>query len=252
MMTNRVEGKIAVVTGGAAGMGRAHSLLLAQHGASVVVTDVDGSGGKETVQMIAAAGGTASFVQHDVSRAADWAAVVDHAVERHGRIDVLVNNAGILAFKSLQDTDDDLWDRIFAVNVKGAFLGCKAVIPAMQKSAAPTIVNISSMYGIIAAPNAAAYEASKGAVRNLTKAAAVDLKEFGIRVNSVHPGVIATAMTNDILASEEGTKALLGTTILGRPGQPEEVSAVVLFLSSDESSFMTGSEVVVDGGYIAQ
>lgn len=108
------------------------------------------------------------------------------------------------------------------------------------------------MYGIIAAPNAAAYEASKGAVRNLTKAAAVDLKEFGIRVNSVHPGVIATAMTNDILASEEGTKALLGTTILGRPGRPEEVSAVVLFLASDESSFMTGSEVVVDGGYIAQ
>ncbi|WKN61276.1 glucose 1-dehydrogenase (plasmid) [Rhodococcus opacus] len=251
-MTKRVEGKIAVVTGGATGMGRTHAQLLAEEGAAVVVTDIDVEGGRDTVTLIEKDGGTASFVQHDVSSSADWKVVVDHAVQAHGRVDILVNNAGILAFKSLQDTEEDVWDRIFAVNAKGTYLGCKTIIPAMKESKAPSIVNISSMYGIIGAPNAAAYEASKGAVRTLTKAAAVDLQEFGIRVNSVHPGVIATAMTNDILADPEGEKALLGTTILGRAAQPEEVSTVVLFLASEESSFMTGSEVVVDGGYIAQ
>lgn len=251
-MTKRVQDKVAVVTGGAAGMGRAHSQLLAREGASVIVTDIDDIGGRKTAQLIKDEGGTASFVQHDVSKASDWDTVVEHAMERHGRVDILVNNAGILAFKSLQDTDEDEWDRIFAVNAKGTFLGCRAVIPAMKESQAPSIVNISSMYGIIGAPNAAAYEASKGAVRTLTKAAAVDLGEFGIRVNSVHPGVIATAMTKDVLADPESAKALLGTTILGRAAQPEEVSTTVLFLASDESSFMNGSELVVDGGYIAQ
>ncbi len=250
-MTKRLEDKIALVTGGATGMGRAHALRLAKEGAAVIVTDVEATGGQGTVELVEAEGGTASFVQHDVSNPADWKTVVDHAIEKHGRVDVLVNNAGILAFKSLQDTEDDVWDRIMSVNAKGTFLGCKYIIPAMKNSKAPSIINISSMYGIIGAPNAAAYEASKGAVRTLTKAAAVDLNQFGIRVNSVHPGVIATAMTNDILADPEGTKALLGTTILERPGQPEEVSNVVLFLASDESSFMTGAELVVDGGYIA-
>jgi cyclopentanol dehydrogenase len=251
-MTKRVEGKIAVVTGGATGMGRTHARLLAQEGAAVVVTDIDERGGRETAELIEADGGTASFVPHDVSSAEGWKAVVEHAVERHGRVDILVNNAGLLAFKPLQETEEDEWDRIFAVNAKGTFLGCKSIIPAMKDSKAPSIVNISSIYGIIGAPGAAAYEASKGAVRTLTKAAAVDLQEFGIRVNSIHPGVIATAMTNDILADPEGTKALLGTTILRRAGQPEEISTAVLFLASEESSFMTGSELVVDGGYIAQ
>ncbi len=251
-MGDRVAGKIAVVTGGAQGMGRTHAQLLAREGAVVVVTDVDAEGGEETVRLIREEGGTASFIRHDVSKSADWDAVVAHAMEAHGRVDILVNNAGILAFKSLQDTDEDEWDRILAVNAKGTFLGCKSMLPAMQQSEAPSIVNISSMYGIIGAPNAAAYEASKGAVRTLTKAAAVDLGAFGIRVNSVHPGVIATAMTNEILAEPEGAKALLGTTILGRAAQPEEVSSTVLFLASEESSFMTGSELVVDGGYIAQ
>lgn len=251
-MKKRVEGKIAIVTGGAAGMGRTHARLLAQEGAAVVVTDIDTLGGSETAELINAEGGSATFIQHDVSSSKDWETVVEQAVQRHGRVDVLVNNAGILAFTSLQDTEEDVWDRIFSVNAKGTFLGCKAVIPGMQKSTAPSIINISSMYGIIGAPNAAAYQASKGAVRNLTKAAAVDLQTFGIRVNSVHPGVIDTAMTSEILADPEGSTALLGTTIMSRAGQPEEVSAVVLFLASDESSFMTGSELVVDGGYIAR
>lgn len=251
-MTKRVQDKVAVVTGGATGMGRTHAQLLAREGASVIVTDIDSTGGQETVRIIQDEGGAASFIQHDVSQASDWDTVIEHSMERHGRLDILVNNAGILAFKPLQDTDEDEWERILAVNAKGAFLGCKAIIPAMKESNAPSIVNISSMYGIIGAPNAAAYEASKGAVRTLTKAAAVDLKEFGIRVNSVHPGVVATAMTNDILADPEGAKALLGTTILDRAAQPEEVSTTVLFLASEESSFMNGAELVVDGGYIAQ
>ncbi|WBL19444.1 SDR family NAD(P)-dependent oxidoreductase [Citricoccus sp. NR2] len=233
-------------------MGRTHAQLLAEHGATVIVTDVNDTEGLETAHLIEEAGGKASFVHHDVSDSAGWDAVVKHAVDSHGRVDVLVNNAGILAFKSLQDTTEAEWEQIINVNAKGTFLGCKAVRPAMQKSSAPSIVNISSMYGIIGAPNAAAYEASKGAVRSLTKAAAVDFAESGIRVNSVHPGVIDTAMTRDILSDPEGAKALLGTTILDRAAQPEEVSNCVLFLASDESSFMNGAEMVVDGGYIAQ
>ncbi|NLS11178.1 glucose 1-dehydrogenase [Nesterenkonia sp. MY13] len=251
-MSKRVEGKVAIVTGGAQGMGRTHSQLLAEEGASVIVTDVDSVAGQETVRLIEDAGGSAAFIQHDVASASDWDTVVKHAMDSHGRIDVLVNNAGILVFKSLQDTEEEEWDRIVEVNAKGTFLGCKAVLPAMRHSAAPSIINISSMYGIIGAPNAAAYEASKGAVRTLTKAAAVDLGPFGIRVNSVHPGVIDTAMTRDILADPEGAKALLGTTILGRAAQPQEVSNCVVFLASDEASFITGAELVVDGGYIAQ
>lgn len=251
-MNRRLEGKVAIVTGGAQGMGRTHSQLLAEHGANVFVTDVNDTGGEETIRLITEAGGQASFVHHDVSDSANWDTVVKHVSDTHGRVDVLVNNAGVLAFKSLQDTTEAEWDQIMNINAKGTFLGCRAVRPAMVNSPAPSIVNISSMYAIIGAPNAAAYEASKGAVRSLTKAAAVDFADSGIRVNSVHPGVIDTAMTSDILADPEGAKALLGPTILARAAQPEEVSNCVLFLASDESSFMNGSEMVVDGGYIAQ
>ncbi|MCE5191520.1 MAG: glucose 1-dehydrogenase [Actinomycetia bacterium] len=248
----RVSGKIAMVTGGALGMGRSHSLLLAREGAKVVVTDVNEAAGQATVDEINAAGGEAIFILHNVASEADWKRVVAAAVEHFGRIDILVNNAGILIMKPLQDTTEEDWDRIFSINAKGVFFGCKTVVPAMKDSHKGSIVNISSIYGLIGAPSAAAYEATKGAVRLLTKAAAVDFAPFGIRVNSVHPGVIATTMTKDILADSSATKAMLGTTILERPAQPEEVSAGVLFLASDEASFVTGSELVIDGGYTAQ
>lgn len=231
-------------------MGRAHSRLLAREGATVVVTDINEAAGQETVDLITQEGGEAMFLQHNVSDSQQWQQVVDAAVASYGRVDVLVNNAGILLMKTLDETTDEEWDRVININLKGVFLGCRTIVPAMKDTGNGSIINISSIYGLIGAPASAAYIASKGGVRLLTKSAAVDYAKWGIRANSIHPGVIATEMTKDLLsAGEEVTKSLLGTTILGRPAQPEEVSAAVLFLASDESSFVTGAEIVVDGGY---
>ena len=154
--------------------------------------------------------------------------------------------------KPVQDTTEDDWDKIFSINTKGVFLGTKAVLENMKAAGGGSIVNISSIYGLVGAPSAAAYQATKGAVRLFTKSTAVDYAEFNIRANSIHPGVIRTSMTEDILGDPHGEKAMLGTTVLQRAGQPEEVARAVLFLASDDASFMTGSEMVVDGGYTAQ
>lgn len=162
-----------------------------------------------------------------------------------------MNNAGILILKPVQDTSNQDWDRIFDVNVRSVFIGTRAAIPVMQKQGGGTIVNVSSIYGLVGAPGASAYEASKGAVRLFTKSCAVDLAPFNIRVNSVHPGVIETQMTKALLDDPAVRPALLGPTLLKRPAQPIEVSQAVLFLASDESSFVHGAELVVDGGYTA-
>ena len=245
----RVEGKIAVVTGAGMGMGRSHALLLAREGASLAVTDIDTGAAKETVELITEAGGKARFWEHDVASEQSWVDVMAGVGEAFGLVDVLVNNAGILLLKPVQETTVEEWDRIFSINARGVFLGTKHVLAMMQNAGGGSIVNISSIYGLIGAPNAAAYEATKGAVRLLTKATAVDYAPFGIRANSVHPGVIRTHMTAGLVSDRETEKALLGPTIMGRSAGPEEVSTAVLFLASDESSFMTGAEIVVDGGY---
>lgn len=247
----RVEGKVAVITGAGMGMGRAHALLLAREGARVVVTDLDPGAGKETAELVTEAGGEAYFWEHDVSDEKAWLDVMRHVEDTYGHVDVLVNNAGILLLKPVQETTVEEWDRIFGINARGVFLGTKHVLPLMQKAGRGSIVDISSIYGIIGAPNAAAYEATKGAVRLLTKATAVDYAPFNIRANSVHPGVIRTHMTADLIADPDTEKALLGSTVMARSAAPEEVSGAVLFLASDESSFMTGAELVVDGGYTA-
>lgn len=249
---DRVHGKIVLVTGGAMGMGRTHSELLAEEGATVIVTDMNSVEGQATVDSIISNGGKAHFLPLNVTDKAEWKHVVDQVVAKHGRIDVLVNNAGILILTSLEDTTEEQWDKTFDINVKGVFFGTQAVLPAMQKAGAGSIVNISSIYGLVGAPMSAAYQATKGAVRLFTKATAVEYAPYNIRVNSVHPGVIDTPMTKNLLHGDEETRqAILGTTILNRAAQPKEVSYAVLHLASDDSSFMNGSEMVVDGGYTA-
>ncbi len=247
----RVQDKIILVTGGAMGMGQSHSELLAAHGAWVFVADMNVELGQATADGIRKNGGRADFLKLDVTQEAEWDAAVGQIIERAGRIDVLVNNAGILILKPVQETSNADWDRTFDVNARSVFIGTRAVIPFMRQAGKGNIVNVSSIYGLVGAPGASAYEASKGAVRLFTKSCAVDLAPFNIRVNSVHPGVIETQMTKDLLADPAIRPALVGPTLLKRPAHPVEVSQAVLFLASDESSFVHGAELVVDGGYTA-
>lgn len=247
----RVDNKVILVTGAGMGMGRTHCQLLAQHGAWVFVADIDEQQGAETVDLVRAQGGKANFIQLDVSKSSDWKTAVETIIETAGRLDVLVNNAGILYMKSVLDTTLEEWDRTMDINVRSIFIGTQSVVPHMQQQGQGTIINVSSIYGLVGASGAAAYQASKGAVRLFTKACAVDLAPYNIRVNSVHPGVIETRMTQDILDNPETRPLLLGPTLLKRPAQPIEVSQAILFLASDESSFIHGAELVVDGGYTA-
>ena len=248
----RVSGKIALVTGAAMGMGKSHSELLAREGAHVFVTDRDESAGEAVARAIVADGGKADFISHDVSREEDWTRAIDTVRAKAGRLDILVNNAGILILKPLHETSPDEFDRVMNVNVRGVYLGIRAAVPLMRESGRASIINISSIYGIGGAASAGAYITSKGAVRLMTKSCAVDLADMGIRVNSVHPGVIDTPMTQDLLHGDPATRdALLGPTLLKRACRPEEVSNAVLFLASDEASFVHGAELVVDGGYTA-
>ncbi|MGF3021889.1 glucose 1-dehydrogenase [Methylobacterium aquaticum] len=248
----RVSGKVALVTGAAMGMGKSHSELLAREGAHVFVCDLDVAKGEEVAKGIVAAGGKADFIKLDVTSEADWNGAIARVRDRAGKLDILVNNAGTLILKPLHATTNEEFDRTFNVNVRGVFLGIRAAVPLLKEGGKSSIINISSIYGIMGAPMAGAYIASKGAVRLMTKSCAVDLADAGIRVNSVHPGVIDTPMTKDLLYTDEATRqAVLGPTLLKRPSRPEEVSNAVLFLASDESSYVHGAEIVVDGGYTA-
>ena len=249
---DRMAGKTVLVTGGGLGMGRSHSILLAREGARVAVSDINEDAGESVVEEINSAGGSAVFFKHNVAAADDCHRVVDGCIAEFGQLDVVVNNAGILIMKPLHETGDDEWDSLFNINVKGTFYGCKYTLPALKKAGGGSIVNISSIYGMVGASDSAAYVASKGAVRMMTKAAAIDLAQFNIRVNSVHPGTIETDMTKGLLASPMASQMIEATTFMKRVGQPEEVSAAVLSLASDDSSYVTGSELVVDGGYSAQ
>ncbi|ARN84168.1 glucose 1-dehydrogenase [Candidatus Nucleicultrix amoebiphila] len=247
----RLAGKVALITGAGMGMGREEAILFASEGAKIIVADINEKAGQLTTHDIIKAGHHASFVKIDVGNEDDWKKSISFALETYGKVDVLVNNAGILLFKTIDETTSDEWEKIFRVNARGVFLGCKYIVPAMQKAGGGSIINISSIYGIIGAPAAAAYEASKGAVRELSKAAAVDLAKYNIRVNSVHPGLVDTPMTADLIKDTEHTKQILASTIMARPAHASEIARPVLMLASDDSSYMTGSELVVDGGYTA-
>jgi cyclopentanol dehydrogenase len=251
----RVSGKVVFITGAASGMGRAHALRLAAEGASLAITDRDQTGLAETLAAVQATGAEAAAWPHDVTDEAAWERVVGQACGRFGRIDVLVNNAGVSSSTvSVLDVGVDEWDRVMAINARGVFLGVRTVGRKMRdQGRGGSIINISSVFGIVGGAMASAYCASKGAVRLLTKAAAADLTAFNIRVNSVHPGLIDTPMLDGLLAREgELRDRMLGVQLQRRAADPDEVSSAVLFLASDESSFMTGSEMVVDGGWTAR
>ena len=253
----RVAGKVALVTGAGLGLGRASSLLLASEGARLVVSDIDESLAGNTAAEIVEAGGEALALRHDVSKSDDWSAVIAVVEQRFGRLDVLVNNAGIAIAKNIEDTSLEEWRRTMAVNLDGVFLGCQAGVKLMKKSGGGSIINLSSIDGIIGEAELAAYCASKGGVRTLTKAVAVHCAEqrYGIRCNSIHPGYIWTPQTENYLRDlgtleQEKAKALSRHPI-GFLGEPNDIAYMVLYLASDESKFVTGSEMVVDGGYLA-
>ncbi|WP_116366685.1 glucose 1-dehydrogenase [Parahaliea mediterranea] len=259
MAVDSNDNKVALITGAASGLGRAQALRFSRAGVHVVITDIDTSALQALEQDIAKGGGAVLALAHDVTRDTDWEAVITAALAQFGRLDILVNNAGVGLPKSVEDTSLDEWRALLAVNLDGVFLGTKAAIVAM-KSSGGSIVNISSIEGIIGDPLTAAYNASKGGVRIFTKSAALHCAEqgYGIRINSVHPGFVNTPLVSDGLASlppEEGAaflQRIVDAIPMGRMGLPEEIANAVFFLASDEASYMTGSELVIDGGYTAK
>jgi NAD(P)-dependent dehydrogenase (short-subunit alcohol dehydrogenase family) len=248
----RVRDKVCLVSGGARGLGAAQARLLAAEGGKVVVGDVLQTEGWELEAEIAESGGQALFVRLDVTDEDDWKRAVDESVSRFGALDVLVNNAGIFHRATLANTTRADWDRVMEVNSTGVFLGSRTVIPVMKESGGGSIVNVSSISGLIGSTGSTAYNASKGAVRLLTKATALQHAADGIRVNSVHPGPMETDMLGLVFVDADAKEDRRGLIPAGRFGRPEDVAYGVLFLASDESSYMTGSELVIDGGYTAQ
>jgi len=248
----RLAGKVALVSGAASGMGQSEATIFAREGAKVVVADILEMEGKQVADKIAAGGGQARFVKLDVTSEAEWDAAVKAAVGAFGKLDVLVNNAGISGTYDQDMLSSAAWDKVMAVNAKGVFLGMKAAIPLMKKAGGGAIVNISSISGFVGQDGVhMAYNASKGAVRIMTKTAAVQLAGDGIRVNSVHPGFMPPMRTSKTSADPTWRAKMLGAVPMKREGRVEEVAHAVLFLASDEASYITGTELVVDGGYLA-
>jgi len=242
----RLDNKVAIITGSAQGMGAAHARRFIQEGAKVVLTDLNEEKGSALVKEL---GSNAIFVKQNVVSEEDWATVLKKAEEAFGPVNILVNNAGISVNKGLMTTTLEEYRRIVDINQISVFLGMKAVVPSMEKAGGGSIVNISSMNGIVA--GVVGYTDTKFAVRGMTKAAAIELSRLGIRVNSVHPGVIDTPMVQQADA-KEAIEQFSNFIPLKRVAQPEEVSHLVLYLASDESSYSTGSEFIVDGGLTAQ
>lgn len=249
-MAGRLAGKVALISGAARGQGEVEGHLFAQEGASVVLGDILVEAGRKAAEKIQSQGGRAMFVSLDVTKEADWQAAVETTVRTYGKLDILVNNAGIFHTEGVEATSMELWNRVIAVNQTGVWLGMKYAVPAMRNAGGGSIINISSGAGIIGTGMAAAYHATKGAVRILTKTAAVEYAKDRIRINSVHPGVVDTEMVRSLLQSE-GMQAILAEHPLGRVGTSEDIAYGVLYLASDESSFMTGAELVIDGGFTA-
>jgi NAD(P)-dependent dehydrogenase (short-subunit alcohol dehydrogenase family) len=249
-MAGRLTGKVALISGAARGQGEAEARLFVDEGASVVLGDIVVEAGQKVASDIRGRGGKAVFVKLDVTQETDWRQAVETTVQIYGKLDILINNAGIFPIEGVEATSMELWNRVIAINQTGVWLGMKYAIPAMRQAGGGAIVNISSIAGLIGSGMAAAYHGAKGAVRLLTKTAAIEYAKDRIRINSVHPGGVDTVML-DVL-NREGKQAATQAHPLGRLATPEDIAYGVLYLASDEASFVTGAELVIDGGYTAQ
>ena len=249
----RLEGKVAIITGGARGQGATEARMFAQEGARVVIGDIRDELGMQVEAEIRELGGEAVYLHLDVTSDDDWQRAIETAEQQFGKVDVLVNNAAIVLRKDIEETTGEDWDNIMEINAKGVFLGTRAVIPAMRRAGGGSIINISSISGLVSI-GPPAYIATKGAVRLFTKSTAIQYASENIRANSIHPGSVDTDMRREGMGSqtEEEIQARVDNIPLGRVGTTEDISYGALFLASDESSFMTGSELVIDGGYTAK
>ncbi|MDP6455452.1 MAG: glucose 1-dehydrogenase [SAR202 cluster bacterium] len=255
----RLEGKVALISGGAHGVegemmgfGGASARLFVQEGAKVVLGDIAVEDGEKTASQLRDAGYDALFVKLDVTNEQDWENAVRTAVTNFGRLDIMVNNAGTGGPGNVEETTEDIWDGQMDVHAKGVFLGTKHAIPEMRKVGGGSIINISSIYGLVGSVGSTAYHAAKGAIRIFSKSAAVQYASENIRVNSVHPGFITTPLTREGLKNPEREQFMLDRIPMGRIGDPDEIAKGIVYLASDESSYMTGSELVIDGGMTAQ
>jgi len=262
---DRVKGKVAIVTGAARGLGKAQAVLLAKEGAKVVATDINETLGKRLPEEVKRDGGEAIFIKHDVTNEQGWREVIEKTLSEYGKLDILVNNAGVLLHHTIEDLSLEDWRSVLNVNLEGVFLGTKYAIGAMKKSGGGSIVNISSIAGLVGMPDTSSYVASKGAVRLFTKSAALECSklklDYNIRVNSIHPGFIYTEMVDGVIKTdvekfgvtmEEAKKLYEDMTMMGHFGEPEDIAYGVLYFASDESKYVTGAELVIDGGYTAK
>ncbi len=251
MGNNKLLGKVAIISGGARGMGASEAALFHSEGAKVVITDILDEDGKLKAKEISPDGSSCVFMHHDVTNKDNWAAIVAGTIELFGQVDVLVNNAGVFELGGIVDTTLDQWNRTISINQTGVFLGMQAVAAHMSGRKTGSIVNISSVAGMTASPGFIAYGASKWAVRGMTKSVAKELAAFGVRVNSIHPGIIDTVMLQTFEQAGDGIRDAIRQRIpMGREADPIEVARLALYLACDDSSYSTGSEFVVDGGFM--
>ncbi len=255
----RLEGKVALISGAASGVegdlmgfGGAAARLFTREGAKVVLTDINQESGQQTAAQINESGGEATFLRLDVTNEQDWIDAVRATVSSYGRLDILVNNAGTGARYTVEDTTEEVWDTQMNIHAKGTFLGTKHAIPEMRKVGGGSIINVSSIYGLVGSDTSTAYHAAKGAIRLFTKSAAIQYAKENIRVNSVHPGYALTPLTQQGYANPEYLERILSRIPMGRVGTAGDIAYGMLYLASDESSFVTGSELVIDGGTTAQ
>ena len=248
----RLEGKVAIITGGARGQGAAEARLFAREGAKVVIGDILDEQGAKVAEEIVESGGDALYVHLDVSKEEDWRLAIEATVSKYGKLNLLVNNAAILRKGSVEETTTHDWDSILDVNAKGVLLGTKAAIPEMRKAGGGSIINIGSSAALIGDRYSAAYSASKGATRQLTKGTALQYGNDGIRANAIHPGPVDTPMRREAFPDSPDDAPDKDRTVLGRVGTPEDIAYGALYLASDESSFVTGIDLAIDGGVTAQ